>query len=126
MYKVKIFKDINLVLGILNGQFSKDQLNNFGNETVRNIEKNLTKGFTYILDVTNFDNNWHKGDFDINEKMDEINNFLDLMGVENTYIIGAGREVYNAYKELGKLEKTIFFTNLDEAFEFVKINKKSK
>ncbi len=61
MFKVKAFKEINTILGVLSGNLSKTELNTFGNEVVRTIENKLASDFTYMLDITKFESDWHNG-----------------------------------------------------------------
>lgn len=128
MYKVKAFKKMNVVLGILKGTLKLDDLNTYGNEVVRTIEKKLKPGFTYAIDVSDFENQWFAGDLETDEKMAEIHKFLSLMGLENIYFIGANREIYEAHRvELkdSTENKIVFFTNLEEALEFIKRNREN-
>jgi len=127
MFKVKAFKDINTILGVLSGELSKTELNTFGNEVVRTIENKLASDFTYMLDISKFESNWHNGDHEVDDKMKEICHFLKMMGLKETYIIGASRPVYDGVKGRGKKKpnekKTIFFANLDEALAYLGRNK---
>jgi len=123
MYKVRAFKELNAVLGIINGDLTADELNMYGNEVVRMIENKLMPGFTYLMDVTKFGIVNNDSVNESRDKIYEIEYFLSKMGLRHILIIGSNENSEATYQSIvtdnpEKIDK-LYFTNLDEAINYL-------
>ena len=123
MYKVRAFKELNAVLGILKGDLTVDELNTYGNDVVRTIEKKLKPGFTYLMDVTKLGIGKSSTVKESKNKIHEIEYFLSKMGLKHILIIGSDERADSSYQNVvtenpEKIDK-MYFANLDEAINYL-------
>lgn len=126
MYKVRAFKELNAVLGILKGEMTVDEINTYGNDVVRTIERKLMPGFIYLMDVTKFKSGHNADIKESNEKIDEIEFFLSKMGLKHVLIIGSDENEYLSNRvEMANSKESVsrlFFSNLEEAINYLASN----
>lgn len=128
MYKIRAFKELNAVLGMLNGTLTVDELNTYGNELVRSIEQKMMPNFSYIMDVKRWGVDPSEGVNAAKEKIHEIEFFLSKMGLKYILIIGNDDNTSVSYKAMA-LDKPqgierLYFSTLDETINYlVKENK---
>jgi len=123
MYKIRAFKELNAVLGMLNGTLNVEELNTFGNDLVRSIEQKMMPNFTFIMDVKRFGIDPSDGVKATKDKIHEIEFFLSKMGLKYILIIGNDENENVSYKAMA-VEKPQgidrkYFETLDETINFL-------
>ncbi|WP_430886205.1 hypothetical protein [Fusibacter sp. JL216-2] len=118
MYKIKAFKEMNAVLGILKGNLTVEELNAYGNDVVREIENKLMPQFTYLLDVSKYNHGSDGVSEGLIGKMEEIEYFLNKMGLDEIIVIGSNKSDKSNRDHESDIKK-VFFSDLDAAISYM-------
>lgn len=130
MYRIKAFKQVNSVLGVLNGQFTILDIERYFKELKNVVEEKLTNQFIYIIDISNFYTMGNDGSDLVDQEMAKIRFRLEDMGMKEFFLIGGSMKTFvairNSEKEMNYKTTIMHFPTLEEAINYlekIKVNR---
>ena len=121
MYKIKVFKKANAVLGILKGDFTIIELEEYFEELKNKIENELDDNFVYMIDMAEFYTSGLEGLDSVDRKMGEIRYELEKIGMGKFFLVGGSMKTFMAVKQDEKSADfkifIEFFQTLEQAIE---------
>lgn len=121
MFEIKVFPKANSVLGVLKGDFTLNELEEYITELKKIVREKLNENFSYIIDISEFYTSGLEGTDSVDKRMSKLRGELEDMGLDKNYILGAGMKTYVAVTREGDQEdyrsETLFCESLDEVIE---------
>jgi hypothetical protein len=121
MYKIKAFKKANAILGLLKGDFTIIELEEYFEELKNTIKNQLEDNFVYMIDISEFYTSGAEGLDSVDRKMGEIRYKLEKIGMSRMFLVGGSMKTFMAVKQDEKLKDfeilIEFFQTLEDAID---------